>query len=60
VAKEVIPKVDGHLAGFVSQQVTPPLRLVFLADSNLIRQPIADKTSMTVPILGFLPLESAL
>ncbi len=36
------------------------LRLVLLDDSNLIRHPMADKTFMTVPILGFLPFESAL
>ncbi len=36
------------------------LRLALLAGSNLNLHPIADKTSMTVPILGFLPFESAL
>ena len=36
------------------------LRLARLAGSNLILHPIADKTSMTVPILGCLPFESAL
>ena len=36
------------------------LRLARLVGSSLILQPIADKTPMTVPILGFLPFESAL
>jgi len=41
-------------------QVQAALRLALLAGSNLILHPIADKISMTVPILGFLPFESAL